>query len=139
MAKYLILVSALFFISCNTTINKEQLHLLNGYWEIKEVTFTDGTKKEYKINSTVDFIFLDSLKGYRKKVNPKFNGTFETSDDAEPLSIRIASDSTFMVYKTDFNSWEEVLISLSKTNFSVQNEQGITYHYQRYEPINITP
>jgi hypothetical protein len=132
-------VSAFFFISCNTTIKKEELPLLNGYWEIKEVTFMDGNKKEYNINSTVDFIFLDSMQGYRKKVNPKFNGTFETSDDAEPLSLRIDNDSIFMVYKTGFNSWEEVLISLSKTNFTVKNDQGIQYHYQRYEPLNINP
>ncbi len=139
MVKYLILVSAFFFISCNTEIKKDQLPLLNGYWEIKEVTFTDGTKKEYKMNSTVDFIFLDSHKGYRKKVNPKFNGTFETSDDAEPLRILVDNDSIFMEYNTDLNSWKEVLLSLSNNNFSVQSEQGIRYHYQRYEPINITP
>ena len=137
--KYLTLISLFFIISCNTSIGKEQLHLLNGYWEIKEVRFSDGTKKEYTINSTVDYITLDSLNGFRKKVNPKFNGTYETSDDAEPFNIRIKNDSIFMEYKNELTNWEEVLISLNQNNFSVKNQEGITYHYQRFEPINVTP
>ncbi|WP_419211011.1 hypothetical protein ACNR9Q_09675 [Maribacter sp. X9] len=139
MAKYSGLLMLLLFISCNSTVDKEQLPLLNGYWEIKEVTFSDGTKKEFKVNSTVDYISLDSMHGFRKKVNPKFNGTFETSDDAEPLSIRISSDSIFMEYNTPLNSWKETLLSLSKSNFSVKNDQGVIYSYQRFEPINIAP
>ena len=137
--KYLTLISLFFIISCNTSVGKEQLNLLNGYWEIKEVRFSDGTKKEYTINSTVDYITLDSLNGFRKKVNPKFNGTYETSDDAEPFNIRIKNDSIFMEYKNELTSWEEVLISLNQNNFSVKNQEGITYHYQRFEPINVTP
>jgi len=113
------------------------LHLLNGYWEIKEVTFKDGAKKEYSINSTVDFISLDSMIGFRKKVSPKFNGTFETSNDAEPFRIRISNDSIYMNYTNDSDTWEELLISLSAESFSVKNNQGITYQYNRFEPINI--
>lgn len=137
--KQLFLFCTLLCISCVSKVNQEQLHLLNGYWEIKEVTFKDGTKKEYSVNTTVDYISLDSLKGFRKKMSPKFNGTFETSNDAEPILIRIANDSIFMNYTTDLNTWEEVLISLSEKSFSVKNDQGITYTYERFEPININP
>lgn len=137
--KQLFLFCTLLCISCVSKIDQEQLHLLNGYWEIKEVTFKDGTKKEYSVNTTVDYISLDSLKGFRKKMSPKFNGTFETSNDAEPILIRIANDSIFMNYTTDLNTWEEVLISLSEKSFSVKNDQGITYTYERFEPININP
>lgn len=137
--KQLFLFCTLLCISCVSKVSQEQLHLLNGYWEIKEVTFKDGTKKEYSVNTTVDYISLDSLKGFRKKMSPKFNGTFETSNDAEPILIRIANDSIFMNYTTDLNTWEEVLISLSEKSFSVKNDQGITYTYERFEPININP
>lgn len=137
--KRLLLFFTLLFISCGTKIEQEQLHLLNGYWEIKEVTFKDGTKKEYSVNTTVDYISLDSLKGFRKKMSPKFNGTFETSNDAEPILIRVANDSVVMNYTTELNTWEEVLISLSEKSFSVKNDQGITYTYERFEPININP
>ncbi|SIQ80558.1 lipocalin family protein [Maribacter ulvicola] len=137
--KKLLIICSLVLISCNSKIDKNQLHLLNGYWEIKEVTFKDGAKKEYSINSTIDYIQLDSLKGFRKKVDPKFNGTFETSNDAEPFVIRISNDSVYMSYSNNANIWEEVLTQLSKESFSVKNNQGTTYHYNKFEPINITP
>ncbi|MGC1514495.1 MAG: hypothetical protein WA810_02875 [Maribacter sp.] len=133
------LLGFLCFVSCTAPVDQEKLHLLNGYWEIKEVVLSDGTKKEYKINGTVDFILLDSLKGFRKKVDPKFNGTFETSDDAEQFSIEMRADSIFMHYGTPMNSWKEVLVSLDDEGFAVKNEQGIIYRYQRFEPLNITP
>ncbi|APQ18444.1 hypothetical protein [Maribacter hydrothermalis] len=136
MKQYLI-IGLLFCISCGSKIEKDQIPLLNGYWEIKEVIFKDGTKKEYSVNTTIDFIKIDSLVGYRKKVNPKFNGTYETSNDAEPLKIRIANDSIFMSYNKDLNAWEELILSLSNKSFSVINHQGITYKYERFEPINI--
>tara|TARA_R110002051_G_scaffold72609_4_gene131235 strand:- start:3353 stop:3769 length:417 start_codon:yes stop_codon:yes gene_type:complete len=137
--KQLLLFCTLLFISCGSKVDQEQLHLLNGYWEIKEVIFKDGTKKEYSVNTTVDYISLDSLKGFRKKMSPKFNGTFETSNDAEPILIRVSNDSVFMHYTTELNTWEEVLISLTEKSFSVKNDQDITYTYERFEPININP
>ncbi|MDF4204203.1 hypothetical protein PXD56_14610 [Maribacter sp. SA7] len=139
MMKKLLIIFSLILISCSSKIDKNQLHLLNGYWEIKEVTLKDGVKKEYSINSTIDYIQLDSLKGFRKKVEPKFNGTFETSNDAEPFTIRISNDSIFMSYNNDSNTWEEVLTQLSEESFKVKNNQGITYTYNKFEPINITP
>lgn len=140
MLKQLNLLMVFLLISCGTTtVDKQELSLLNGYWEIKEVTFSDGTKKEYRMSSTVDYIKLDSLKGFRKKVSPKFNGTFETSDDAEILSIQFKNDSVFMKYNTPLHTWKETLVFLSQTNFSVKNDQGIIYSYQRFEPLNINP
>ena len=137
--KQLLLFCTLLISSCGSIVDQEQLYLLNGYWEIKEVTFKDGTKKEYSVNTTVDFISLDSLKGYKKKMSPKFNGTFETSNDTEPIQIRISNDTIFIKYTTEFNTWEEALLSLSEKSFSVKNDQDITYSYERYEPININP
>lgn len=139
MMKKLLILSFLILASCSSKVDKNQLHLLNGYWEIKEVTFKDGAKKEYSINSTVDYIQLDSLTGFRKKVDPKFNGTFETSNDAEPFRIRISHDSIFMSYNNNSNTWEEVLTKLSEESFSVKNKDGLIYQYNRFEPINITP
>tara|TARA_R110002126_G_scaffold249548_1_gene392468 strand:- start:1954 stop:2172 length:219 start_codon:yes stop_codon:yes gene_type:complete len=72
-------------------------------------------------------------------MSPKFNGTFETSNDTEPIQIRISNDTIFIKYTTEFNTWEEVLLSLSEKSFSVKNDQDITYFYERYEPININP
>lgn len=53
--------------------------------------------------------------------------------------IRISNDSIFMKYTNNSNIWEEVLTSLDEKSFSVKNSEGVTYRYNRFEPINITP
>ncbi|WP_281542902.1 hypothetical protein [Maribacter aestuarii] len=112
--------------------------LLNGYWEISEVEFPDGNTKEYKINSNVDYFQLEGLKGFRKKVNPKFDGSFETSDDAEPFTILEENEVFTIRYKNNLSSWQEIIVSLSNENFSLKNEEGTIYHYKRFEPINVS-
>lgn len=125
-------------LSCNT-ISEEHLTFLNGYWEIELVEFPNGGKKEYKINETVDFIQLDGSKGYRKKVVPRFDGNFETSDDAEPFSIEKNEDAFILSYKNNLSAWQETLTALSEDAFTIRNADGVLYHYKRFEPISITP
>lgn len=139
MRNTLLFLGLLALCSCTSKPDPSELHLLNGYWEITAVVLSDGTKKEYKVNTTIDYIEVDSLKGFRKKVDPKFNGTFETSDDAEPFTFAISKDTIFMHYKNGLSTRKEILKTVSKSSFSVQNLDGITYTYNRYEPINITP
>jgi len=122
--------------SCSSKISQEKLTNLNGYWEIKTVTFKDGFRKEYKVNTTVDFIKIDSLKGYRKKMYPKFNGTYDTSNDVKNFYITTEENTFIFNYKTKITAWKEELLSLSKNEFSVKNEQDKIYTYQRYTPIN---
>ncbi|MGB3145239.1 MAG: hypothetical protein WBB24_14145 [Maribacter sp.] len=139
MYKLTLIVGLFFLYSCNSSINQEDLQKLNGYWEIKEVVLKDGTKKEYSVNTTVDFIKVDSLSGFRKKVDPKFNGTFETSDDAEPFDVLLEKEGILIQYHTELASWTETLLSVSESSFSVKNQDGLIYKYERYEPININP
>lgn len=130
---------ALIFImlGCSKQLSEADLVHLNGYWEIENVTFADGSTKAYTINTTVDYIEIDSLKGYRKKVKPKFDGTYDTSNDAEFFTIEMKGDSFVLQYKNDLSEWMESLTKLSQTNFTVVGEDNTTYHYRRYEPIDI--
>lgn len=59
-------VIAFVLISCGKK-TAEQIPLLNGYWEIEHVTLADGTKKQYSVNTVVDFIEVNGLIGIRKK------------------------------------------------------------------------
>ncbi|WP_405247061.1 hypothetical protein [Cellulophaga sp. Asnod2-G02] len=131
-------VFLLLITSCSQKITEEQLSALNGYWEIEKVTLSDGQKKEYKVNETIDYIELDGLKGFRKKVKPTFSGTYITSNDAELFSIYKKEDQFLFTYKTEISEWTETLKSISKDKFSVTSEDNITYFYKRYEPINIS-
>lgn len=73
------------FMGCTPKIVEEDLKNLNGYWEIEKVTFPNGETKDYSVSTTIDYIELKDGGGFRKKVQPRFNGTFETSNDAEFL------------------------------------------------------
>ncbi len=137
MKRILVLFLCSLLFACDA-VTADKLSLLNGYWEISEVEFPDGNTKEYKVNSNVDYFKVEGLKGYRKKVNPKFDGSFETSDDAEPFTIIEQNDVYSIQYKNNLSSWEEIIISLSGDHFSLKNEEGTIYHYKRFEPINIS-
>lgn len=134
-------ISILLFLfiltGCTKKVTKEDLTQLNGYWEIDKVIFHDGSTKDYKVNTNVDYIEISDLKGFRKKMQPKFDGSYTTSNDAEPFSILETNGIFKMYYKTNFSDWEEKIISISENNFSVSTKDGITYSYRRFQPISI--
>lgn len=127
---------------CGNSISEENLNLLNGYWEIEEVIFPDGSTKDYTVNTSIDYIFVEDKNGYRKKVQPKFNGTYDTSNDAD-LFVILEREGMFSIsYNSENNDGliaqrSEELVSLSENKFSARNTEGLTYNYKRFEPINI--
>lgn len=137
--KNLFLLPLIFvFFGCTTSVSEEDLTMLNGYWEIEQVTFADGSTKEFNVNPTVEYIEMEALKGFRKKMQPKFDGTYTTSNDAELFTI-IKSDEHFeFQYNNDMSTWKEKIISISDDSFSVENKEAITYTYKRFKPINAT-
>ena len=136
MKRFLVL-TLLIAASCSEKITEANLELLNGYWEIEEVEFPNGEKKEYQMSSVVDYIQCDNLQGFRKKVVPKFDGSFETSDDAENFVVEKRNEKFFIKYENPLSEREESLISLSSDNFSVKNQDGLIYHFKRFEPIKL--
>ncbi|MFS4415742.1 hypothetical protein [Maribacter sp. 2307ULW6-5] len=131
------LLALMLLLSCSGKLTEKELAQLNGYWEIKEVVFPDGSKKAYQVNLDVDFFSLDGLRGYRKKMKPQFTGTFATSDDAQPLVLQQNQDQWEILYENDLDSWKEILVALTANKLSLENEAGIRYHYERFEPINL--
>lgn len=132
-----ILLLSLFFVftACADKISSSELHHLNGYWEIQKVVLPNGDTKEYDLNTTIDFIILEGKEGYRKKVQPRLDGTFITSDDA--VSFRLINvNSTFkLLYSNDLSEWEEQIIDISDKILTVVSEENIRYYYIRYQPI----
>ena len=99
----------------------------------------DGSSRTYGPASVIDYIVLKENKGYKKKVQPRIDGTYQVSKDQEPLEIH-SSDSGFsIVYQNQLSSWQDRLVSLDSTQYSIINEDGITYTYIRYQPISIEP
>lgn len=128
----------LVLMGCRPPISAEALSQLNGYWEIERVTFPNGQTKEFGAATTIDYIEVTKMTGFRKKVQPKIDGTFETSNDAERFKITAGANGFELQYtgRTD-ETWREDLIELSENRFSVTNHDGLTYTYKRYEPLNL--
>jgi hypothetical protein len=136
--RYAYIILALFgLLGCQNKVDQLDLPLLNGYWEIAKVTFPDGSTKEYTVNTSVDYIEVNDQKGFRKKVQPNFKGTYVTSDDAEMFTIHENAGVITLNYKTDLSEWREKILNLSKNSFTVLSEENIQYRYKKFEPINI--
>ena len=125
-------------VACQNKVSEEELSPLNGYWEIEKVTMANGQTREYKVNTVVDYIEVRESSGFRKKVYPKFDGTFDTSNDAEKFSIVQKKNKFELHYKTKLSEWIEVLESLGNDSFTVTNTENITYDYKRFEPVDAT-
>lgn len=129
-----------FLVACQSTpdkISEKELTKLNGYWEIEKVTLPDGSIKQYNVNTSIDYIQLDGFKGFRKKMQPKLNGTYQTSDDAENFELQKEKEHFVFYYRNNLSEWSEKLLKVSAQHFSVENGEGIRYDYKKFEPISI--
>lgn len=132
-----VLIFFMVVMSCSNN-PEEYIEHLNGYWEIKEVVFADGKKREYSINETIDYIQLNnSLKGFRKKMKPGINDTYFTSDDAEAITAKIEDNELNLYYSTLYFNWKETVLDADENQLKVRNENNVVYLYKRYQPINI--
>jgi len=123
--------------SCKEKVGWDQIPDMNGYWEIEKVVFPDGSERNYTVSTSIDYIEIKDQKGFRKKVQPKLNGTYDTSNDAEPFNLIEKKGGLTMYYKNSLSEWEEKISSLSQNSLTLTNQEGISYHYKRFEPINL--
>jgi hypothetical protein len=135
MKRY-IAIGLLFFIACGKQDPNDQIQYVNGYWEIDKVIVADGTEKQFSISTTIDFINVSENKGVRKKVNPKLDGTFTTSKDAETFTIKIEDDSLRLYYTTPFDTWKETVLKAKDSSLVVLNPDGNTYFYKRFKKFD---
>ena len=137
MKKITFILGLFLLISCSQS-NEEKLALLNGYWEIASVTTSEGVIKEFSISQNVDFIDIENGKGIRKKVQPDLMGNFKTSNASENIDVQLDNDRLTLKYSTAFDTWNETVLEVTKEKLRVENDNGNTYTYRRYEPLMIT-
>lgn len=131
MKKIFLLIVLTSMLSCKQKINEADISNLNGYWEIEKVELPDGDKKEYKVNETIDFFKIENMKGFRKKVMPQLDGTYLTNDLQENVTVVLKEGDASLQYKTNYASWKEEIISITKDKLVVKNEQEMEYYYKR--------
>ena len=130
--KILILIAFTFFSSCTQKVTESDLSNLNGYWEIEKVT-TNNQTKEYKINTTVDYYFLDEKNhGYKLKLKPNFTGNYDTNTVKDTIQV-IHKDNTVVIETvTPYNKWEEIILELNENTLILKNDAGIVYQYKKH-------
>lgn len=131
------LLLAVILFSCHSGVKQEDLSKLNGYWEIKEVVLSDGQKKEYKINETVDFLSLENNQGFRQKVMPQFDGKFITNGVKESFKIVKEKETFFIEYQTDFEKWKEEIVELEDSLLILKNKDKLQYEYKKFKPYSL--
>ncbi len=127
----------LILCSCNPTPDKEDLHYLQGYWEIQKVALSDGTEKTYTANTTIDYFDWNGRSGYRKKVQPTLDGKYLTSDDALPMEILWRDRRLFLGFTGGDTQWEEEVLELDSLSLTTRHSNGLLYTYNRYEPFSL--
>lgn len=133
-----ILLGLIFLVfSCNKPIDKKDIPKLNGYWEIDKVILKNGDKKQYKVNQSIDYIEIHNNQGFRKKVIPQLNGRFVITDNEEKILISDTSNTYYINYMTDYAKWNEQILEITDSTFTVKNNQDIEYHYKKFTPFSL--
>lgn len=127
----------LLFVSCHSNVKKEDIKKLNGYWEIKQVKFSTGKTKDYKVNETIDYFELKSNKGFRQKVMPQFDGKFQTNGVKENIKVVENDNSFFLEYNTKFGKWKEEIISIEDSILVLKNKENLEYTYKKFKPFSL--
>lgn len=127
---------AVVFLGCQENQNPEdQKKFLGGYWEIDKVEMPGDSIMEYQASETVDYLEFEGDSGFRKKMKPQFDGSFQTSDDAEEIQLKIEDDSLRLYYNTPYDEWKETVLETGEESLKILNKDGIIYHYKKYEPL----
>lgn len=142
MKKIGVLLFALLLISCHSNVKKEDIKKLNGYWEIKQVKFSTGKTKDYKVNETIDYFELrhaqsgDKMVGFRQKVMPQFDGKFQTNNIKENIKVIEKDNSIFIEYETKFGKWKEEIITIEDSTLVLKNKENLEYTYKKFKPFS---
>jgi hypothetical protein len=129
-------------ISCHSNVKKEDIAKINGYWEIKQVKFSTGKTKDYKINETIDYFELrqaqvdNKLVGFRQKVMPQFDGKFQTNGIKENIKVVENDNSFFLEYNTKYGKWKEEIISIEDSILVLKNKENLEYTYKKFKPFS---
>lgn len=130
---------AIIFIggSCDRMSSEEKIENLAGYWEIKTVEPKEGKPTEYRFNEMVDYISIEDKAGYRKKVRPRLDGGYITTEGVEIFTVKVENDSINLYYETPYDSWKETLVSSSEDQIKILSPNGTVYTYKRFNPYTI--
>lgn len=135
MKKLITLQLLLLLYNCQSA-EIRKLPFIEGYWEIKSVTKDQITIKDFKISGTIDYFKINNdLSGFRKKVTPRFDGTFDISQDQSNFNLNIEDNKLWITYNNNGVIYKEEISYADETRLIISNSNGFVYNYKSYEPL----
>jgi hypothetical protein len=122
-------------ISCKSEVSTF-IPFVEGYWEIVNVTKDQKKVKDYKMSGSVDYFKVNAdLSGYRKKVTPRFDGTFEISQHISEFTLSIKDNHLWIIYTNNNVTYSEEIVRANNSSLILSNSGGFIYTYKPYEPL----
>lgn len=136
--KKIYFLTFLFLLTSCTSVEKEDLQNLNGYWEITKVIQPDGKEMDFNINTIYDFYEIDTnYKGIYKKASPQLDGTFIVDEYQEQIEIVEDSKDFKIKFHSEWDDRELTIIEVTGNKLILENPDQKTYYYKKAEPINL--
>jgi len=135
--KYFFSLCFLILISCSGKVEQQDLHYLNGYWDIEKVESSEKKVTQFGVNATIDYYFLGKDNaGYRKKTMPDFSGTYKSNNLKDKISI-IEKGGNFAIFtETSLNNWEDLIITLTADKLVLKNDAGTLFYYKKHQKFD---
>ena len=88
------------------------------------------------MSGSVDYFNVNTdLTGFRKKVTPKFDGTFEISQHISKFNLIVEDRHLWLIYSNNNVSYREEIIRANNSSLIISNSDGFIYTYKPYEPL----
>ena len=135
MRQLLTLSFFILLISCKSEVST-YIPFIEGYWEIVNVSKDQKKVKDYKMSGSVDYFKVNAdLSGYRKKVTPRFDGTFEISQHISEFTLSIKDNHLWVIYTNNNVTYSEEIVRANNSSLILSNSDGFIYTYKPYEPL----
>ena len=135
MKQHLALIFFIVLNNCKSEVST-CIPFIEGYWEIVSVTKNQEEVKTYKMSGTVDYFKLNpDLSGYRKKVIPRVDGTFEMSQHKSEFTLSIEGDILWITYANNDVTYREEITRANNSSLILSNSDGFVYTYKPYEHL----
>jgi len=134
MRKYILcIIIASSIWSCGNNPESYIEHI-EGYWEIKDVSKNNKSIKSFTISTSVDYFKVnDDLTGYRKKVAPSLDGTFNITQHESPFILKVENNKLYIYYTVNNVTFKETLQRASDKELIIKNAEGFKYTYKPFE------
>ncbi|MDO4728805.1 MAG: hypothetical protein Q4B43_07355 [Bacteroidota bacterium] len=127
-------LTIIFLTSCSQEINVKSI---DGYWEVNKVIRADNSIVEYSSNNICDYYQLTSEnKGFFKKVFTKIDGKVWVDDIQQEFEITTQDGNTYLIMTSVADQRKLKIKKLTDKQLTIENEENITYFYNKTEPKN---